>query len=318
MDVDVFISVCIPAYNRPDYLKRLLDSIQKQTYRHFEVVISDDSAGSEVEDLIRQHPLMASIRYFRNHLPAGTPENWNEAIRLAKGEWIKLMHDDDWFSDNRALQIFAEMVKKHPEARFFFSEYRNVYLENNREEEVRISPFWRKRLIANPENLIWGNMIGPPSVTLHKKIPECTYDKQLKWLVDIDFYIRYLRAFSRPVLVPEMLICVGLGEDQVTRMCFGNPAVEIPENLYLLNKCGVSRLKNIIVYDAFWRFVRNLEIRSLEDIKKTGYSAAVPAIIQSMIKFQSAVPSRLLKAGIFSKSLMFLHYIFQYPKISRG
>jgi glycosyltransferase involved in cell wall biosynthesis len=315
---DVFISVCIPAYNRPEYLKRLLDSIQIQTHRHFEVVISDDSPGNEVEDLVRAHSLLPSIRYFRNRPAAGTPENWNEAIRLAKGDWIKLMHDDDWFGDARALEIFSEMVKQNPEARFFFSEYRNVYLEDNREEEMRISRFWRKRLNANPLNLISRNVIGPPSVTLHKKTPECTYDKQLKWLVDIDFYIRYLQSFSRPVLIPEMLIRVGLGKDQVTRMCFRNPAVEIPENLYFLNKYGVGQLKNIIVYDAFWRFVRNLGIRSRDDIKKAGYSAAVPAVIQSMISFQSAVPARILKAGAISKSLMLLHYIFQYPKIPRG
>jgi len=318
MTADVFISVCIPAYNRPANLKRLLDSIQVQTYRHFEVLISDDGPGNEIAGLIQQHPLLPLIRYVQNIPSLGTPENWNEVIRQAKGAWIKLMHDDDWFADARALQVFADMVKKHPDARFFFSEYRNVYLEDNREETVRISPLWRKRLSSNPENLISKNVIGPPSVILHRKIPDCIYDKNLKWLVDIDFYIRYLRSGPGPVLIPETLIRVGLGEDQVTKMCFRNPEVEIPENLYLLNKYGVSCLKNIIVYDAFWRFVRNLNIRSLEDIQRAGYSDPVPAIIQSMIRFQSSVPASVLKTGIFSKSLMTLHYIFQYPKLLRG
>ena len=49
-----FISICIPAFQRVDYL-RLLDSIEIQSFRDFETVISDDSPGHEVQELIRNH-----------------------------------------------------------------------------------------------------------------------------------------------------------------------------------------------------------------------------------------------------------------------
>ena len=39
----ILISICIPAYKHPDFLKRLLDSISIQSFRDFEVIISDDS-----------------------------------------------------------------------------------------------------------------------------------------------------------------------------------------------------------------------------------------------------------------------------------
>ncbi len=65
----------------------------------------------------------------------------------------------------------------------------------------------------------------------------------LKWLVDIDFYIRFLKNM-KPVLITENLVRVGVGEDQVTKMVFQKSHVEIPENFYLLNKIGVrSHLK---------------------------------------------------------------------------
>jgi hypothetical protein len=142
-------------------------------------------------------------------------------------------------------------------------------------------------------------------------------DSSLKWLVDVDFYIRFLRN-TKPVLIAESLIAVGLGEDQVTKQVFRNPVVEIPENLYVLNKIGVTSLKNIIVYDAFWRFLRNLDIRTMGQIRESGYPGAVPNVIESMIRFQSSVPRALLRTGSLSKFLMIFHYAIHYPKLTRG
>src|SRR5664279_559659 len=319
MEDAVFISICIPAYKRVSFLKRLLDSIEVQTHRHFEVVVTDDSTDNEVADLCRSHALSPAIRYFKNEKNLGTPENWNESIRRASGEWIKLMHDDDWFLNADALRVFGAAVMRNPDRNFFFSEYMNIFLDSvsNRSSEVRLTRQWQKRLELDPKSLLSSNRIGPPSVTLHKNIPGVLYDSGLKWLVDVDFYIRFLRN-SKPMLISEILIAVGLGEDQVTKQVFRNPKIEIPENLYVLNKIGVSSLRNIIVYDAYWRFLRNLNIRTISHIRESGYQGIVPAIIESMIKFQSSIPKAILKTGLFSKIFMTVHYAIHYPKLTRG
>jgi hypothetical protein len=180
-----------------------------------------------------------------------------------------------------------------------------------------LSRDWLKRLGRNPKTLLSSNRIGPPSVILHKNIPGIFYDSTLKWLVDVDFYIRFLHH-SKPLLIDENLIAVGLGEEQVTKQVFRNPQVEIPENLYVLNKIGVRSLKNIIIYDAYWRFVRNLEIRSMDQVRESGYHGPVPGIIESMIRFQSSIPRAVLKTGIFSKFFMMAHYAIHYAKLKRG
>ena len=317
MDEAVFISICIPAYKRVSFLKRLLDSIRIQTFRDFEVVLADDSPGNEVYELSKAHGLADSIRYFKNEKTLGTPENWNESIRRARGKWIKLMHDDDWFSDPGALGSFANAIKNSPGSLFFFSGYTNVFLDQNKSEPVMIPGLWRRILERNTKSLISRNVIGPPSVTIHKNIPGIAYDPALKWLVDIDFYIRFLKNI-KPVLITENLVRVGVGKDQVTKMVFRNPVVEIPENFYLLDKIGIRSLKSIIVYDAYWRFIRNLNIRSLAMIREAGYEQPVPGIIESMIRFQATLPIPVLKSGFISKSLMFLHYIIHYSKLTRG
>src|ERR1700731_1904090 len=108
----LLVSICIPAYQRKDYLKRLLDSIEMQTFRRFEVVITDDSPGGEVLETVENHPLKPIIRYFKNPRTLGSPENWNEGLRKAKADWIKIMHDADWFTGPDSLGVFVEAAEK--------------------------------------------------------------------------------------------------------------------------------------------------------------------------------------------------------------
>ena len=50
-----FISICIPAYKRVNYLKRLLESVAIQTFNDYEVIITDDSDDNSVRELADQY-----------------------------------------------------------------------------------------------------------------------------------------------------------------------------------------------------------------------------------------------------------------------
>jgi glycosyltransferase involved in cell wall biosynthesis len=308
------LSICIPAYKRTDYLKRLLDSIHIQVFRNFEVIVTDDSPDDEVKKLCEQYGELFTIHYHRNSKPLGTPENWNEAIRKANGKWIKLMHDDDWFTDENSLHSFAEAIPANPSASFIFCAYRNVDLSSGKTEDFQVDSFRFKMLCKNPASLFSQNIIGPPSVMMHKNDRRVFYDNKLKWLVDIDFYIRSLMGRT-PVYINQVLVNVGLGELQVTADCFRQRPVEIPENFYLLNKAGLHHLKNIMVYDAWWRLMRNLEIRREADIVESGYTGRIHPALASMIRFQRLLPAAMLSNGTASKSMMFLHYLLHYRSI---
>ncbi|MHA4811980.1 glycosyltransferase family 2 protein [Flavitalea flava] len=308
------ISICIPAYKNIGFLRRLLDSIIIQTFRNFEVVVTDDSPNLEINDLCETYTGQFAISYFRNDRPLGSPDNWNAAVREASGEWIKIMHDDDWFSGEHSLEEFARSIDGNPGSSFIFAAYRDIFLDEDRSREVFVNPYRFKAFLRNQTVLFARNIIGPPSVTIYKKEKGVIFDPKLRWLVDIEFYIRYLNG-ANPVYINKLLVNVGLGDEQVTRDCFRLRAVEIPENFLLLNKVGVQNLKNIMVYDAWWRLMRNLEIKDSEDISGSGYSGEIPSVILSMINWQKKIPLSLLKNGIFSKSLMFFHYILHINRI---
>ena len=285
-----------------------MDSIAEQTFTDFEVIVTDDSPSGEVAELCKSYTQIFPLRYIRNQAALGTPENWNEAIRQAKGKWIKLMHDDDWFASENSLAEFADAIEEHPNERFFFSAYTNVFEVSAKRQEVFVSILARGRMQRKPYILFAQNIIGPPSVTVHRNDHEFWYDKAIKWVVDIDFYIRYLEKYSA-IYIPDVLVNVGMHAEQVTVSSFRQAEVEIPENFYLLNRIGSSSLKNIMVYDAWWRLMRNLHIRDAQQIPSAGYKGIIPKSILSMIKWQRNVPSPVLRVGIFSKFFMLLNYI---------
>lgn len=121
-EIRPFISICIPAYKRIDFLKRLLDSIQIQTFHDFEVIVTDDSPDDSVRILCESYESFdLKLTYWKNSPSLGTPANWNKAISMAKGLWIKLMHDDDWFIDSSALMIFADAARAEKKSFYLLS-----------------------------------------------------------------------------------------------------------------------------------------------------------------------------------------------------
>jgi glycosyltransferase involved in cell wall biosynthesis len=310
----LLLSICIPAYKRVDLLRKLLDSIDIQTFRDFEVIVTDDSPDDTVTRLCAAYQEKFPLHYYRNERALGTPENWNEAVRHATGEWIKIMHDDDWFADSDSLSEYVKAIGAHPEAAFIFSAYRDVFLDEGRDRQMFLSPARYRAFLRNKTVLFGHNIIGPPSVVLYKRYPAVTFDPAVKWVVDIDFYIRYLSG-RQPVYIDKILVNVGLGKTQVTKDCFGQRVVEIPENFYLLNKVGYQNLKNLRVYDAWWRLMRNLEIRTREDITGSGYNGWIPPAILSMVKWQRSLPLSFWRIGSLSKTGMFLSYLVNYSKI---
>jgi glycosyltransferase involved in cell wall biosynthesis len=311
---NMFISICIPVYKNLNFLKRLLDSINLQTFKDFEVIVSDDSEEDNIQLFCEAFKADFTFRYSRNPHSLGSPENWNEATRQAKGEWIKLMHDDDWFADKTSLEEFVRAIRNEPSAGVLFSAYNNYYFEQNRFKPFRISPWWFKKLVKNPNVLLSRNVIGAPSVVIYKKALQLEFDNNFKWLVDIDFYIRAI-ARTRPVYINKILINVGIGKEQITQDCFRQRPVEIPESFYLLNKTGISQLRNILVYDAWWRLLRNLEIKDENDISRAGYHEKIPAVIKKMIRFQKSIAAPVLRFGPSSKALMAVCYLIDYKNI---
>ena len=303
----VAISVCIPAYKNTTYLRRLLDSIGIQRFRDFEVVVTDDSPDDTIADFLEAYPADFPLRYIRNPKPLGTPGNWNEGIRQARGTWVKLMHDDDWFADPDALGAFHRATLEHPGVRFLFSAFTNVQEDDGLCEPVTCNALDLALLRLSPLVLFRRVYVGNPSCTLVRRDAELLYDQEYQWAVDFEYYIRFFRTFPGFHYIDRRLLNIGFNAQQVTRYTFRVREVQVPEYISVLWKIGLRCLRNPFVYDNYWRLFRNLGIRDVQEVQSLARHP-LPAVLTHMIRLQRRIPLDILRIGWLSKPLMLVAY----------
>ena len=114
------LSICIPAYNRPLWLRRGLESVAvgNGVYAAWvEVVITDDSDHREGEVIAGEVLGGWHYRYEHHERPLGMAQNWNRAIALARGQYVMVLHDDDFFIPGglgRLVEGLAELGGQYP------------------------------------------------------------------------------------------------------------------------------------------------------------------------------------------------------------
>ncbi|MBE9242861.1 glycosyltransferase family 2 protein [Synechocystis salina] len=93
------LSVCIPAYNRPAWLRRGLESIAVGDGTDIEVIITDDSDTDQGQAIAADvlENWSGVWRYEHHQQPLGMAQNWNRAIQWATGQYVMVLHDDDFF-----------------------------------------------------------------------------------------------------------------------------------------------------------------------------------------------------------------------------
>ena len=112
-----FITVAIPTYRRLPMLRRAVDSVFAQTFTDWEMVVSDDETPpgetwNFLQRLARSDPRVKPVM---NGSPHGHTFNHNTALKAARGEWIKILHDDDVLKPN-CLEVLAHIVTEYRDA----------------------------------------------------------------------------------------------------------------------------------------------------------------------------------------------------------
>ena len=103
------VSICIPTYNRKDYLRQTLDSIFAQTYKDYEVIVVDDGSTDGTKDMLDHFGYKLHYHWQAN---AGAAAARNALIRLAKGEFIAFIDSDDLFLPNAVERLLRAIENK--------------------------------------------------------------------------------------------------------------------------------------------------------------------------------------------------------------
>ena len=102
------VSVLIPTYNYARYIGEAIESVLNQTFTDFELIIIDDQSKDNTDEVVAKYLHDPRVSYHKNPVNLGLVGNFNRALELANGEYIKFLLADDKLDNNDSCKIFSD------------------------------------------------------------------------------------------------------------------------------------------------------------------------------------------------------------------
>lgn len=97
MQSQPLVTVVIPSFNHAAYIDKAIESVLAQTYPNIELIIIDDGSSDDSHDIIRKYEGHPKISVRLNSENAGQSAVINQALAIAKGEFVAFLPSDDWY-----------------------------------------------------------------------------------------------------------------------------------------------------------------------------------------------------------------------------
>ena len=222
------ISVIVPAYNAESFLAETLASVQRQTYREFEVIVVDDGSTDRTSEIARGFIKKDARFILLRQQHAGEVAARNTALKQARGEWIAFLDADDvWLPEKITAQL--DLLKQEPRANLLFNDY---FFWDGRND--------LGRRYSNPDkfpdgdagrHLIFFDLFGTSTVMLKREALKAVglFDVELPMASDWDMWLRIAEHGLCSKGVRQPLVRYRLWPGQISRnairMCEGNVLV---------------------------------------------------------------------------------------------
>ena len=173
MSEQPLVTVCIPTYNRPDTLRHSLRSVLEQSYRHLEVIISDNASDTDTEAVVNSFA-DDRVRIDRLATNIGLHGNMTRGLHLGSGKYRTVLHDDDLMLPGN-IDKKVEFFETHPQVGLVFSAFRLVDSDSQPhgpvlnwsgegEDIVQPGPVYIREAIGR------GGITCPPTVMLRSDV----------------------------------------------------------------------------------------------------------------------------------------------------
>lgn len=183
-------SVIIPTYNSERFIANALLSVFEQTYKNYELIVSDDGSADNtvkmIENISMKFPEI-KIKILRNkHRGPGSARN--RGIEAAGNEWIAFLDSDDvWIKEK--LEKIAEFILNYPQVNLIC--HNQKWVGNGRETVLNLAASFNRDI--NPLlSLYRKNALSPSGVTVKKALllKAGMFDETLPSAQDYDLWLR--------------------------------------------------------------------------------------------------------------------------------
>ncbi|MEJ5273281.1 MAG: glycosyltransferase family 2 protein [Spirochaetota bacterium] len=247
------VSVIIPNFNRVESFQRAVESVIKQTYENFEIIVVDDGSEQSVRNINRRFLEKVKRRkyfegdgkviYLENERNFGVSYSRNKGIKEAKGDFIALLDsDDEWLEQKLELQ-----VKFFDKTNFRVVHTEEIWVRRG----VRVNPM--KKHKKEGGDIFFRSLelclMSPSSIMLKKSIFDDYgyFDESLPVCEDYDLWLRITSKENVGFIESPLIIKYGGHSDQLSRKYEAMDRWRVISLIKLLNSKQLSELQEIEV-----------------------------------------------------------------------
>ncbi|MBN1913036.1 MAG: glycosyltransferase [Candidatus Omnitrophica bacterium] len=291
------VSVIIATYNRAHFIKDAIESVLRQTFNDYEIIIVDDGSTDDTKEVVRQFAGKVRYCYQENK---GRSESRNTGIRLSQGEYVAFLDDDDiWAKDKIKKQL--DYFSAHPEIGLVHSftdviDAKGQFLPAETKERIG---YYEKAIKfgSDYKGLSRLCIMFLSTVIFKKKLVEGVglFDPDIPAFEDWDFYLRFSLKY-RIGLIAEPLASFRMHGLQSNKEEFFTGRIK-------------TSMKHLAIIDSFagMRFRRQLRYNFIYHIASAYY------IHSDLCEFRKyALKALVLKPLDFLSSRSILHLMASF------
>ena len=193
---DALVSIIVPVYNAEKYLPRCIDSILRQEYRNFELILVNDGSKDSSPEICDQYAAEDDRIIVIHKENSGVSDSRNLALDRARGKYIQFLDSDDWITPD-ATKLFVRSAETNQCDLVIADFYRVVgervsHKGDIEDEGVMNREQYAAHMMENPADfyygVIWNKLFRRDIIEQH----HLRMDTELSWCEDFLFNLDYI------------------------------------------------------------------------------------------------------------------------------
>jgi glycosyltransferase involved in cell wall biosynthesis len=178
-------SIITPSFNRAYCLWKSIQSVLKQTYPFFELIIVDDASTDDTEKLLKEFT-DPRIKYIKNKENLGASASRNIGLENANNEYIAYIDSDNIWHDD-FLETYVKAIKSNTDKKVFYAKknYRLHIIDEDGQEKTLRDENTNSKLYFDLKRLFHRKILIDTNTLVHKKD---ILEQTGKWDEELDFW----------------------------------------------------------------------------------------------------------------------------------